>query len=103
MKLLIYDNAEWPARVRDLRTRLGLGQERFGRLIGVSHATVSCWEAGKHVPSIKCEMKLRALHLKLWREEHVVVTNEVRGKARHSIARQWKSAAGHCKGTAWRG
>ncbi|MDA8188728.1 MAG: helix-turn-helix domain-containing protein [Dehalococcoidales bacterium] len=37
-------------RIRELRLRLGLSQERFARLLGVSQQTVRRWEAGLSRP-----------------------------------------------------
>lgn len=35
--------------IRERRKRLGLSQEKFGELLGVSRRTVIDWEAGKPV------------------------------------------------------
>ena len=35
------------------RKKLGLSQEQFGKLIGVSRDVVSNWETGETVPSVK--------------------------------------------------
>ncbi len=42
---------DYPARVRDLRERLGLTQTRMAERIGVSFATVNRWENGQSRPT----------------------------------------------------
>ena len=42
---------DYPARVRDLRDRLGLTQTRMAERIGVSFATVNRWENGQSRPN----------------------------------------------------
>lgn len=44
--------------LHDLRTTAGLSQEELAKLVGVTQATVSRWEAGKMVPNAD---KLRSL------------------------------------------
>ena len=39
-----------PDRIREIRNRLGLTQERFAQRLGVSFVTVSRWERGKSKP-----------------------------------------------------
>ena len=36
--------------IKELRTKLGLTQEEFARLLGVGFTTVNRWENGKAVP-----------------------------------------------------
>jgi transcriptional regulator with XRE-family HTH domain len=44
------DMANIDRRVRELRRRLGMNQEAFGRLFGVDQSTVSRWESGRQIP-----------------------------------------------------
>ena len=39
------------ARIREARTKVGLTQERVGKLVGVKGHTVWCWEAGRMKPN----------------------------------------------------
>jgi transcriptional regulator with XRE-family HTH domain len=47
--------------VRRLRSRLGLTQEQYARLLGVTWATVSRWERGQATPDAKGLAKLGRL------------------------------------------
>ena len=38
-------------KFKNSRERLGLSQEEFGRLFGVSHRTIMRWEQGKSLPT----------------------------------------------------
>ncbi len=45
------------ARVKALRTRLGLSQERFAARVGATAGTVNRWEAGSRAPMpMACEL-----------------------------------------------
>jgi len=44
-----------------LRKGMGLSRERFGRLLGVSHASVRNWERGDHQPSSLAKEKIERL------------------------------------------
>lgn len=48
-------------KIKDLRTRLGLTQEEFGKKLDTPQATVSKWETGKQEPG--SENNLRLAHL----------------------------------------
>ena len=49
------------ARLRLLRTRLGLSQEQLARRLGVSFATVNRWESGRSRPSARARPAIAAL------------------------------------------
>jgi transcriptional regulator with XRE-family HTH domain len=49
------------ARLRLLRTRLGLSQEQLARRLGVSFATVNRWESGRSQPSARARRALAEL------------------------------------------
>lgn len=44
--------------IKKLRNKLILTQTEFGKLLGVSFATVNRWEGGKFKPTIKLRRKL---------------------------------------------
>lgn len=48
--------------ILELRTRLGLSQEKFAYKLGVSVPTVSRWERGKYKPSQLGEYRLNRLN-----------------------------------------
>ena len=50
-----------PVAVRRLRARLGLTQEQYARLLGVTWTTVSRWERGQAKPDAKGLAKLGRL------------------------------------------
>lgn len=45
-------------RVRDLRTRAGLTQEKLAEKVGVTRVTINCLENGVYLPSIELALKL---------------------------------------------
>ena len=47
-----------PQWIKAIRTRMGLTQEQFAAVIGVTFATVNRWEAGKTNPSRLALMRL---------------------------------------------
>src|SRR5580704_12459290 len=49
------------ARLRLLRTRLGLSQEQLARRLGVSFATVNRWESGRSRPSARARLAITEL------------------------------------------
>ena len=42
---------DWATLIRELRTRLGLTQEKFAARLGVSFPTINRWENGRSIPS----------------------------------------------------
>lgn len=54
-------NVDWPKMILRLRAKLNLSQDDFGKLLGVSLATVSRWERGEHKPTIIAKVKLEEL------------------------------------------
>lgn len=52
-----------PAKIRQIRSVLGDVQEEFADRLGVTIATVSGWENGRHVPTT---LKHRADLMRLW-------------------------------------
>ena len=57
------------ARLRLLRTRLGLSQEQLGRRLGVSFATVNRWESGRSRPSARARLAIAELEAAATRRE----------------------------------
>jgi non-specific serine/threonine protein kinase len=57
------------ARLRLLRTRLGLSQEQLARRLGVSFATVNRWESGRSRPSARASLALAELEAAATRPE----------------------------------
>src|SRR5580692_2480186 len=57
------------ARLRLLRTRLGLSQEQLGRQLGVSFATVNRWESGRSRPSARARLAIAELEAAATRRE----------------------------------
>ena len=45
----------------ELRQRLGVSMEKFGKILHVSHATVSKWESGKTQPHTAFQIQLDKL------------------------------------------
>jgi DNA-binding transcriptional regulator YiaG len=41
---------DFPVQIYDLRKRLGMTQEQFAAVLGVTYATVNAWENGRHRP-----------------------------------------------------
>ena len=52
-----------PGQWQILRERLGMTQEEFAHLLGVTTSTVSRWECGRNVPS-KAMVKLAKMVIK---------------------------------------
>lgn len=50
-----------PQDIRDLRWNLRLTMAEFGKLVGVSEATVSYWESGKKHPRYHTAVKLNEI------------------------------------------
>lgn len=61
----LFDNStlSFPNRLREERKRLGLSQEEFGRLGGVTRTAVWLYEAGKNWPSAEFLESLRMNHV----------------------------------------
>jgi non-specific serine/threonine protein kinase len=55
------DAVSFAARLRLLRTRLGLSQEQLARRLSVSFATVNRWESGRSQPSARASRALAEL------------------------------------------
>ena len=55
------DTVSLPARLRLLRTQLGLSQEQLARRLGVSFATVNRWESGRSRPSARAGLAIAEL------------------------------------------
>lgn len=52
---------DWPAHIRRFRRQHAMKQAALAELIGVDQATVSRWEAGRIVPPIRIQHRLRDL------------------------------------------
>jgi DNA-binding transcriptional regulator YiaG len=50
-----------PKEIKALRKELGLSQQAFSDLAGVTLMTVSVWERGKFMPLPKAERRLRII------------------------------------------
>ena len=66
--------------IRELRLKLGLSQERFARLLGVSLQTVRRWEEGLTKPLPIISLKLEKLQKKLDKEQTGGDTMAEKGK-----------------------
>ena len=55
------DTVPLVARLRLLRTRLGMSQEQLARRLGVSFATVNRWESGRSRPSAQARLAIAEL------------------------------------------
>lgn len=53
-----------PAKIKEIRSKLGISQEALARLIGVSLQTVSRWERGFFNPSQLAMEKIEKLEEK---------------------------------------
>lgn len=51
----------WPQQIKVLREQLGLNQQSFSELLGLSTRSVSQWERGKAVPRGLSVVKLHIL------------------------------------------
>src|SRR5262245_41061164 len=54
-------DVSWAERVKKMRVKLGVNQERFGGLLGVSARAVGQWERGRAVPGELNGLMLRLL------------------------------------------
>ncbi len=61
------DQQDVPKMVRELRAALGLTQEQFAVKIGVTVATVNCWEKDRGKPYPLAMRQLEKLRRKLKR------------------------------------
>ena len=48
---MIRQPENFPETVKEVRRQLALSQEELAQALGVSFATVNCWENGKTMPS----------------------------------------------------
>ncbi|APT85461.1 helix-turn-helix transcriptional regulator [Corynebacterium aquilae] len=46
------------SRVRQLRTQMGVSQEKLGKAVGVSRQTINSLEAGRYDPSLRLAVAL---------------------------------------------
>ena len=51
----------WPKMICRLRAKLNLSQEKLGKLLNVSLASVSRWERGEYEPTVIVKIKLEDL------------------------------------------
>ncbi len=69
-------------RIKLLRLKLNLSQNRFGKKIGVSAKTISAYETGKVIPSYKVLEKISNEYnvgiLYLSREQKVILSQRIR-------------------------
>ena len=49
---------DYGIKIRELRIRLGLSQDRFGKKIGLTGKTISAYETHKCVPTVKVLEKI---------------------------------------------
>lgn len=49
------------SEIKELRKKLGLAQEKFATLVGVSRNTVTKWEKGERSPSHLAKRRLEEL------------------------------------------
>ena len=55
------DNKYIAEKIKNEREHLGLTQEEFGKLIGISKQSISSWEKGRNLPDILNIAKIAAL------------------------------------------
>ncbi len=55
------DRLEFAIRIKKLRQKLGLTQQDFSNLVGVTVRTVTNWEKGKSQPSRLAKKQIEAL------------------------------------------
>jgi DNA-binding transcriptional regulator YiaG len=67
---MLLGEIEMSKRVRELRHRIGLTQERFAARLGVSFPTINRWENGKAEPSPLALRQIEALALELGVRRH---------------------------------
>lgn len=63
-----------PRLIKALRKRLGLSQQQFAMLLGVSAMTVGSWEKGKNTPRTELKAKLLSFRGMKRREAKLLVT-----------------------------
>jgi DNA-binding transcriptional regulator YiaG len=63
------DNKDIPKMVKELRTALGLTQEQFATIIGVTYATINRWENDKGKPYPLAMRQLEKLQKKIKRNK----------------------------------
>lgn len=49
---------DYPSLILNLRAKLNLSQEEFGKLVGASLISVSRWERGEHEPTKLVKVRL---------------------------------------------
>lgn len=54
----IFNLAEFAARLKDLRTNNGIGQNQLASALGISNASISYWENAKQEPCASALFKL---------------------------------------------
>jgi len=53
-----------PQEIKEIRTRLGISQEDFARLLGISLQSIGRWERGKAKPSRLAVKRLKEIATK---------------------------------------
>lgn len=70
------DNKFIAEKIKKERERLGLTQEEFGKLIGISKQSISSWEKGRNLPDILNIAKIANLSGKTLAEFFNDTTNQ---------------------------
>ncbi len=52
---------EFSEKIKDVRSQLGVSQEKLAKLLDVSFSTVNRWEQGKAMPNYRTVQKLIAV------------------------------------------
>lgn len=60
---------DWKNRVKKMRQRAGMTQQKFATALGFAMTTIYKWEAGEMVPGWMSQEKLVAFEVELDREE----------------------------------
>lgn len=76
---------EFSKRIKDLRARNSLSQTRFGIKIGVSGKTVSAYENGRSVPSLKVLDNISKVY-----KVHVINTDSKLDERLRNIQREFE-------------
>ncbi len=68
-------------KIRKIRNKKNLSQDRFGKKIGVSGKTISAYETGKIIPPLKILEEISKVYdenlIRLSKNKHEMITNNI--------------------------
>jgi transcriptional regulator with XRE-family HTH domain len=80
--------------LRKLRQRLGLSQQELARRLGVTRATVTCWENGTRRPSRLAERAIQTVaeanELRSWQGLPAAALNELWDNLEDAVYDTWQ-------------